>query len=286
MKGSIIIAIDGTSASGKSTNARIVAKELGFLHVDTGAMYRTLAWHCLKTKVNFHNPRSVGAICARWKAALERIDRQVVLVVGGHCPALELRSAAVSAAVSHVSFVPQVRAWMKKTQRECARFGNLVVEGRDIGSNVFPETDFKYYLDANLEERSKRRESDGVKDNLAARDEIDSQRAASPLMLGLGAKYINTSNQTAAQTSKAILDDIRARMAGSPAPQNLMKAKTLRKQLDRFQQKVRDMRGRRVEEEGGGCSYQVLCDSAKQAVRQAGVHDAFCDRRLAVASRM
>jgi cytidylate kinase len=245
MKGSVIIAIDGTSASGKSTNARIVAKELGFLHVDTGAMYRTLAWHCLKTKVNFHNPRSVGAICAHWKAALERIDRQVVLVVGGHCPALELRSAAVSAAVSHVSFVPQVRAWMKKTQRECARFGNLVMEGRDIGSNVFPETDFKYYLDANLEERSKRRESDGVKDNLAARDEIDSQRAASPLMLGLGAKYINTSHQTAAQTSKAILDDIRARMAGSPAPQNLMKAKTLRKQLDRLQQKVRDMRGRR-----------------------------------------
>src|ERR1035441_2273627 len=100
MKGSVIIAIDGTSASGKSTNARIVAKELGFLHVDTGAMYRTLAWHCLKTKVNFHNPRSVGAICAHWKAALERIDRQVVLVVGGHCPALELRSAAVSAAAS------------------------------------------------------------------------------------------------------------------------------------------------------------------------------------------
>ena len=105
----------------------------------------------------------------------------------------------------HVAAVPKVREWMKKTQRECIQFGSLVMEGRDIGTNVFPETDFKYYLDAHLEERSRRRAADGMQENLAARDQRDSQRAAAPLMIALGAKVINNSHMTSAQTSGLIL---------------------------------------------------------------------------------
>jgi len=101
---------------------------------------------------------------------------------------------------------------MVKRQRECVQFGNLVMEGRDIGTNVFPETDFKFYLDAKLEERSRRRAADGVQENLAARDQRDSQRATAPLMIALGAKVINNSNLTSEQTSAVILDEIRKRL--------------------------------------------------------------------------
>jgi len=208
-----IIAIDGTSASGKSTNSKLVAKALNFVHVDTGAMYRTLAWYCLKQRVDVENAKVVAALCRRWKTSLKCADGNAYLTVDGHYPAKEIRTAEVSAAVPHVAAVPKVRQWMKKTQRDCLKFGNLVMEGRDIGTNVFPETDFKYYLDARLEERSRRRAADGIQENLAARDQRDSQRAAAPLMIALGAKVINNSQMTAEQTSGTILADIKKRLA-------------------------------------------------------------------------
>jgi cytidylate kinase len=212
MKGPVVIAIDGTSASGKSTNARRVAKALGYVYVDTGAMYRTLAWHCLEERVDVHNGRAVAAVCRRWATELECREGEVRLLVEGYYPAREIRTARTSAAVPHVAAVPKVREWMKRKQRECVRFGDLVMEGRDIGSNVFPETEFKFYLDAALAERSKRREAEGVLENLAARDARDSQRSAAPLMVPLGAVVINNSEWTAEQTSQVILDEIQRRL--------------------------------------------------------------------------
>jgi cytidylate kinase len=212
MKSPIIIAIDGTSASGKSTNARLVAKALGFIYVDTGAMYRALAWYCLREKVDVHEPKAVAGACRRWKTTLQCADAEVRLLVDGYFPAREIRSAETSAAVSLVAAVPKVRQWMKKTQRECARFGNLVMEGRDIGSNVFPETPFKFYLDASLDERSKRRAAEGVQENLAVRDQRDSQRAAAPLMIPLGALVINTSGMTVEESSALILAETKRRL--------------------------------------------------------------------------
>jgi cytidylate kinase len=209
----IVIAIDGTSASGKSTNAKLVAKALNYVYVDTGAMYRTLAWYCLKHKTDVQNEKTVAAACRHWKTSLECVDGQVHLKVAGYYPAKEIRTAEVSAAVPHVAAVPKVRTWMKLKQRDCIQFGNLVMEGRDIGTNVFPETDFKYYLDAHLEERSRRRAAEGVQENLAARDLRDSQRAAAPLMIALGAKVINNSQMTAEQTSGMIIADIKKRLA-------------------------------------------------------------------------
>lgn len=208
----IVIAIDGTSASGKSTNSKLIAKALGYVHVDTGAMYRTLAWFCLKENIDVQNARTVGAACRKWKAELSCTNMQAYLVVDGYQPVQEIRTAEVSAAVPHVAAVPRVRAWMKLKQRECIKFGNLVMEGRDIGTNVFPETDFKYFLDAHLEERARRRAAEGVQENIAARDKRDSQRAAAPLMIALGAKVINNSEMTAEQTSGMIIADIRERL--------------------------------------------------------------------------
>jgi cytidylate kinase len=217
LKNPIVIAIDGTSASGKSTNAKLVAKALGYVYVDTGAMYRTLAWHCLQKRVDVHCAKVVAALCRKWKTSLECVEtknhlRAVHLLVENYFPEKEIRTSEVSAATSVIAAVPKVRDWMKKKQRECIQFGDLVMEGRDIGTNVFPETDYKFYLDAKLEERSARRAADGVHENLAARDQRDSQRAAAPLMIALGAKVLDNSKLTSAETSAWLLQEIRKLM--------------------------------------------------------------------------
>jgi cytidylate kinase len=213
----IVIAIDGTSASGKSTNARRVARDLGYIYVDTGAMYRTLAWHALQQGVDPQDAKAVAALCRKWKTSLQYADHQVILRVNSYYPEKEIRTAAVSAAVPHVAAVPAVRQWMKNKQRECARFGNLVMEGRDIGTHVFPETAFKFYLDASLKERSRRRAAEGIQENLAARDQRDSERAAAPLMIALGATVINNSRMTSEETSARILNEVRRKLAEAPA---------------------------------------------------------------------
>jgi cytidylate kinase len=213
MKQPIVIAIDGTSASGKSTNAKLVARALGYVYVDTGAMYRTLAWHCLQKRIDVQDAKAVAAACRKWKTSLLCVDGRVRLLVNGYYPEKEIRTRETAAAVPHVAAIPQVRKWMVNRQRECIQFGNLVMEGRDIGTNVFPETDYKFYLDAQLEERSRRRAADGVQENLAARDQRDSQRAVAPLMIPLGAKVVNNSNLTSEQTSGLILAEVRKRLA-------------------------------------------------------------------------
>src|SRR3954451_15249543 len=212
LKNPIVIAIDGTSASGKSTNAKMVAQALDYVYVDTGAMYRTLAWHCLQKRIDPHDAAAVADACRRWKTSLVCVDKRVRLLVEGYYPEKEIRTAETSAAVPHIAAVPKVRDWMKKKQRECIQFGNLVMEGRDIGTNVFPETDFKFYLDACLNERTKRRHADGVQENLPSRDERDSQRAAAPLMIALGAKVINNSGMSAAETSAIIIGEMKKRL--------------------------------------------------------------------------
>jgi len=215
MNGPIVIAIDGPSASGKSTNAKLVAQALGYVYVDTGAMYRTLAWYCLQHRIDVDDPKAVGTACRNWNAKLECLDHKVRLTVDGYYPEKEIRTEQTSGAVAHVAAVPKVREWMKNIQRQCVKFGNLVMEGRDIGSNVFPETNLKFYLDACLNERSRRRAADGVQENLAARDQRDSQRATAPLMVPLGATVINTSELNPQQSSGLILEEIRRKLGTS-----------------------------------------------------------------------
>src|SRR5438477_387897 len=110
----VVIAIDGTSASGKSTNAKLVARALDYVYVDTGAMYRTLAWYCSQHRIDVDDAKAVAAACRAWKTSLVCVEKRVHLLVDGYYPAKEIRTAETSAAVSHVAAVPKVREWMKK----------------------------------------------------------------------------------------------------------------------------------------------------------------------------
>jgi len=213
MDTNIVIAIDGPSASGKTTNARIVARALGFIHVDTGAMFRTLAWYCLKKGVDVRDGQAVSALCAQWNANLECVDHAIRLLVDGYYPAREIRTAQVSEATPVVAAAPKVREWMKATQRRCLQFGSLVMEGRDIGANVFPEAQLKIYLDASLTERARRRAAQGSGEDIEARDEHDTRRTASPLKIAPDAIVINNSQLTTAQTSALILDYVKKELA-------------------------------------------------------------------------
>ena len=207
----VVIAIDGTSGSGKSTVSRRIAAELGYTYVDTGAMYRTLAWHCLSKGVDVHDVKAVSSLCRRWKTRLDCSNGSVRLLVDGYFPEKEIRTNETSAAVPHVAAVPKVRDWMKAAQRSCIQFGSLVMEGRDIGTNVFPETEFKLYLDATLEERQRRRQADGVQEDLAKRDQRDSQRQAAPLMIPLGAFIVNNTGETVDQTAARMIAEVKRR---------------------------------------------------------------------------
>lgn len=212
----LAVAIDGPGASGKSTVARGVARALGFAYVDTGAMYRTLAWHCLQRGIDLRSEQAIASACRRWKTQLHLTGEspaEVYLAVDGYRPMAELRSPEVARAASDVAVVAAVRRWMRRVQRECARFGNLVMEGRDIGTNIFPETDFKFWLDASAEERARRRGLQGGGDDLAYRDRQDSQRASAPLMPGLGARRIDTTGRTVEAIVAEIAGVVRAPQA-------------------------------------------------------------------------
>lgn len=213
MNNHIVIAIDGASASGKSTNAKKVARALGFIHVDTGAMYRTLAWYCLKMGVDARDSQAVADLCYRWKATLDLMDNHIRLLVDGHYPAREIRTAQVSEATPLVAASPKVRQWMKETQRRCLQFGSLVMEGRDIGAHVFPEAQFKFYLDATLTERARRRAAEGSREDIEARDEHDTRRTAAPLKIAPDAVVINNSHLTVDQTTALILEHVKKETA-------------------------------------------------------------------------
>lgn len=208
LKPPIVITIDGPSASGKGTVSRELAKRLGYTYVDTGAMYRTLAWYCQKEGIDVHDEKKVASACRRWKAKLECANGEGFLTVAGYRPEKEVRSAEASAAVPFVARNAAVRKWMKKAQQDCIQFGNLVMEGRDIGTNIFPDTDFKFFLDASPDVRASRRQAQGVVEDVHKRDQIDSQRAAAPLMRPLGSIVIDNSHQTPAETVAEILKQI------------------------------------------------------------------------------
>lgn len=205
MKDAIVIAIDGPSASGKGTCGRYLARRLGFLLVDTGAMYRTLTWHCLRSGVDVTDAAAVLAAVRTWPAHLAVADGEVRLLVDGYFPGNEIRTDDVSNTVAKVSPIAGVRIWMVRTQRECLRFGNLVMDGRDVGTHVFPETPFKFYLSAHPEVRAGRRKAEGSADNTAERDRRDTQRASAPMKKAEDAIEVDNSHDSASVTAEYLL---------------------------------------------------------------------------------
>ena len=196
----LIIAIDGPSGAGKGTVARAVAARLGYRHVDTGAMYRAVAWLGLQQGVDLADEAAVAALGARASFDLE--DGRVA--IDGHDVRSAIRTPEIDRVASVVARHPAVRRVLVARQRELGADGGVVMEGRDIGTVVFPEAHVKIYLDASPEERARRRAADpahtssrsaqlsDVATALAERDKSDSTRAVSPLMIAPDATLIDT----------------------------------------------------------------------------------------------
>jgi cytidylate kinase len=191
-----VIAIDGPAASGKSSVALALSLRLGFSYVNSGAMYRAVTWYVLQRNVDVHEPAAVVAAVEQSKIVCELVDKQSRIFIDDYDPTSHLRDDNVNRAVSIVSSIPRVREILVPRMRECAKAKNVVMEGRDIGSVVFPETPFKFYIDALPEVRVQRRRAEGQRDEIAARDRADSSRAASPLIVAPDAEMIDTSTLT------------------------------------------------------------------------------------------
>ncbi len=190
------MAIDGPAASGKSTVARRLARRLGYVYVNTGAMYRAVTWLALRHGVNPSDAAAVNALLDATPMEFGVAAHESTILMEGVDPAPFLNDADVSANVSLIAAIPHVREVLVARQREFVCENDLVMEGRDIGTVVFPQTNLKAYIDASEEVRAARRAAQGIRDNLASRDKIDSTRAASPLKIADGAVMIDSTHLT------------------------------------------------------------------------------------------
>lgn len=193
----IVIAIDGPAASGKSSVARALARQLGLAYINTGAMYRAVTWHALKSKADSSDVSSVIALLHRTRFICGVDDQQdSTFLINDFDPSAELLTEEINANVSQIAAIPEVRRLLVALQRDYARDLDLVMEGRDIGSAVFPETRFKFYIDASAEVRAQRRQRQGLQDSIQNRDKLDSSRRASPLIIAEDAHVIDSSYLT------------------------------------------------------------------------------------------
>jgi cytidylate kinase len=191
-----VIAIDGPAASGKSSVARELARRLGFAYVNSGAIYRAITWHILQKRINPEDSERITE--ALQSAAITRRlqDNESRILIDNVDPADHLRDDYVNESVSRVSQLPVVRQIVAQNLHENAYSHDLVVEGRDIGSVVFPETPYKFYVDASPQVRLQRRAAQGERDKIAIRDHADSSRPVSPLVIAKDAYVIDTSHLT------------------------------------------------------------------------------------------
>ena len=191
-----IIAIDGPAASGKSSVAHELARRLGFVYVNSGAMYRAMTWLVLERGIPPNDALAIEHLAENAAITCELRDGDSLMRIDGIDPEPFLRDDRVNENVSLVSSVPRVREILVDHLRRYAETNDLVMEGRDIGSVVFPETPFKFYIDASPEIRLRRREAQGQRDRITARDAADSSRRASPLIIAEDAHVIDSSNLT------------------------------------------------------------------------------------------
>lgn len=187
-----VIAIDGPAASGKSTVARLLARRLGFVYVNTGAMYRAVTWLALRHGINPTDASAVVALLDTTPMEFGVADNESTIRMEGVDPTPFLNAPDIAASVSAIAAIPKVREVLVAWQREYVRDQDLVMEGRDIGSVVFPGTPHKAYIDASEEVRAQRRAAQGIHDDLAARDKTDSSRSAAPLKIADGAEVIDS----------------------------------------------------------------------------------------------
>ena len=200
-----VIAIDGPAASGKSSVARGLARQVGFVYVNSGDIYRAITWHILQKKIHpEENQRIAGALQAA-DITCRLQDNESRILIDDLDPGKHLRDDCVNERVAGVSQFPVVRQIVAKKLHEHAQSYDLIVEGRDIGSVVFPDTPYKFYIDASPEVRLQRRAAQGERDEIAIRDRADSLRTVSPLVIAKDAHVIDTSHLTIQQVIDQII---------------------------------------------------------------------------------
>jgi len=203
----MIVAIDGPAATGKSTSAKKVSRELGFTHLDTGAMYRCVTLSVLRNQIILDNENALSQLLNELDIRLEKLDDELVVYLNGEDVSDEIRKAEVTSYVSTVSALSQVRNALVRIQRNIAKNQDCVVEGRDIGTIVFPDAEFKFFLIADDFVRARRRQLDLIAigeeksievlvEEIRQRDFLDSERSNSPLRKADDAIEIDTSKMT------------------------------------------------------------------------------------------
>lgn len=215
-----VIAIDGPSGAGKSSVSKLVGKTLGFLHVDSGALYRIMTWQALEKKINTDSPEAVAAFAPTVEIECRPENGAIAYYVDGEAPGERIRMPEINAHASQVATVKAVRDKVTALLRGMTQYGDLVVEGRDITTAVFPDSPARFYLTASAEARARRRQkeevekgianqtAEAVKASLLARDQIDSTRKYAPLKKADGAIEIDSSDLTLDEVVSLVLEKI------------------------------------------------------------------------------
>ena len=215
----LIIAIDGPAGSGKSTSAKLVAQRLKYLYIDTGAMYRAVTLFVLRNNL-MGQIEKISELTKNLDIVLEFIDGETKITVNGEDVSKEIRSFEVNSNVSEISAIANVRKTLVMKQQEMGKAGGVVMEGRDIGTVVFPNADVKIFLTAGIDERAQRRALEfsekgtnipveKVKENLKNRDFIDSHRASSPLTKSPDSIVVDTTRTTVDQQVELIINAVK-----------------------------------------------------------------------------
>jgi cytidylate kinase len=215
----IIVAIDGGAASGKSSTSRAISERFHLMHVDTGSFYRAVTSELLRRGVTAADVSRVKEVLPQLVFTTRIQGRSATMEIGGRVAGEEIRSPEVNAAVSHFAAIPELRAALLAYQRgqaDVARkagYRGLVMEGRDIGSIIFPEADFRFFLHADPAERARRRAEQGQADQVAERDRLDTQRKTAPLTCPPGALDIDSTHLNLEQVVEKISGIIASRLS-------------------------------------------------------------------------
>lgn len=219
----IAVAVDGPAGAGKSSISKIVAKKLGYLYIDTGAMYRSVTWAVLHNHIDVNNQKAVEALLPELDLTMEASDDSCKLFIAGQDVTDFIRTPQVNNAVSIVASYKGVRQYLVERQRIMAKAGGVILDGRDIGSVVLPNADLKIYLTASVEARAMRRylevkgtsneqTLEDIKDSVIQRDDMDKNREESPLIKVEDAVLVDSSDMTFDKTVEHILHLVQERI--------------------------------------------------------------------------